>query len=29
VISLLLVYRHKSNILKLLAGQETRIGNKP
>lgn len=28
-ISLLLIYRHKSNILKLLAGQETRIGNKP
>jgi glycerol-3-phosphate acyltransferase PlsY len=28
VIALLLVYRHKSNILKLVAGQETRIGNK-
>jgi glycerol-3-phosphate acyltransferase PlsY len=28
VISLLLIYRHKSNILKLLAGQETRIGKK-
>lgn len=27
-ISLLLIYRHKTNILKLLAGQEARIGNK-
>ena len=28
VIALLLIYRHKSNILKLLAGQEARIGKK-
>ena len=26
VISLLLVYRHKSNLIKLMSGQEARIG---
>jgi glycerol-3-phosphate acyltransferase PlsY len=26
VISLLLVYRHKSNLIKLMSGEEARIG---
>ena len=29
VIALLLVYRHKSNLVKLISGQETRIGGRP
>jgi glycerol-3-phosphate acyltransferase PlsY len=28
VIALLLFYRHKSNLIKLLAGQEARIGSR-
>jgi glycerol-3-phosphate acyltransferase PlsY len=28
-IALLLIYRHKNNIARLLAGEEARIGKKP
>jgi glycerol-3-phosphate acyltransferase PlsY len=29
VITLLLVYRHKNNLIKLVSGQEARIGGRP